>query len=507
MESAQSRLQSETPESDNTGGPRRIAIIGSGIAGSSAAYRLHDEYGSLIAFDITVYEASAQVGGRINSTFVDNKANGYAGFVEIGARTFSIDDLCIQVAIDEAGLRRKIESSPFPKTSVGVWNGNEWILRREQDLKSRTWKDFARDTWKYGTSPRNLQRLIEDKLPQYRQLYGDFDYVNPNLPDMIRRRGLIVESEQSAEDYLLGNGISSSYLNDIIQPTVRASCAHDLNDLNGLSALVAMNPARTYQINSNSKGFNEFPYRLLRLSEAHVHLNSRVTQIDRSSRGKYTITTSPSTTSAEGGDEYDAVIIATHLEGSGIELPFPVPQLNSLLPPFVGRHVTTFTSAIDTTLSPQYFNVASAAEIPDLIFTTRESTSQIESQIFSIEHSLVGRGLDGDVMMMENLYRITSAEPISDSTIAELVGQAANTSLDTFGILWVNRQAWPLASPNITRGPRLNNVEIADSLFYTGIGEELVSSMEMSCRMGRLVTHLIFRDFYSRSEGSENIAF
>jgi Prenylcysteine lyase len=100
----------------------------------------------------------------------------------------------------------------------------------------------------------------------------------------------------------------------------------------------------------------------------------------------------------------------------------------------------------------------------------------------------------GDVIEGENLYKITSAEPIPDSVIAEMFGKFPDTPLDSLDIRWIHRQVWPLPSPKRTRGPQLDNIELADGLFYTGIGEELVSSMEMSCRMGRQVADIIYRN-------------
>jgi glycine/D-amino acid oxidase-like deaminating enzyme len=497
-----SRIYSQTSKIEAAPGRKRVAVIGGGIAGSSVAYRLHDEYQHLPTLDITVYETTFQAGGRMNSTWVDDGAEGYTGFVETGAQVFSADDLCIQAAIDGAGLRRQVILPWWQSRSAGVWNGRELILRRHWDLKSRTWQDFVRDTWKYGTSPYRLRKLLEDKLPRFRELYGEHSYINPNLLDVIQRLGLAAESEQSAEDYLLENGISAEFLQDIIQPTVRASYAHDLGDLNGLSALVAMNPSAVYRIGSGPRGNWELVLRLLRLSEAQILLNSRVTKISRSAQGKYTVTASVRNipqddthdmSTIEEGNEYDLVVIATNLKGAGIQFDFPMSQTYSALTPFVERHVTLVTSPIVNTLSPRYFNPTTTAEIPDMIFTTHKSESGPGREIFSIEWSWAATRIHGDVIKGENLYKITSAEPIPDSIIAKMFGKSPDTPLDSLDIRWIHRQVWPLASPKRTRGPQLDNIELADGLFYTGIGEELVSSIEMSCRMGRQVADMIYR--------------
>ena len=45
---------------------------------------------------------------------------------------------------------------------------------------------------------------------------------------------------------------------------------------------------------------------------------------------------------------------------------------------------------------------------------------------------------------------------------------------------WTHRQAWPHASSKFARTRRF----LTHSLFYTSSGEEVVSSLEMSCRLG-----------------------
>jgi glycine/D-amino acid oxidase-like deaminating enzyme len=174
-------IYSQTSRIEAANGRKRVAIIGSGIAGSSVACRLHGEYRAIFTLDITVHETASQVGGRINSTWIDDGAKSYAGFVDTETQVFSADDVCIQAAIDEAGLRRKVIEPWHPKRSAAVWGGRELILRRHGDLKSRTWQDFAQDAWKYWTSPRQLRTLLKDKLPQFRQLYGEHRYINSNL--------------------------------------------------------------------------------------------------------------------------------------------------------------------------------------------------------------------------------------------------------------------------------------------------------------------------------------
>ena len=93
------------------------------------------------------------MGGRINSAKVYDGV--YAQEVETGAVSFYADDECVQSLIDETGLRRKLEPYYPVKQSVGVWDGANFIIRGERDLKGRTWTDWARYVWRYGLSVNN----------------------------------------------------------------------------------------------------------------------------------------------------------------------------------------------------------------------------------------------------------------------------------------------------------------------------------------------------------------
>ena len=144
--------------------PAKVAIIGAGIAGASAAYHLCDQYAHA-GFEITIYEGNSQVGGRIKSAKVYDGA--YGQQVETGARSFYADDECVQFLVDETGLRRKLEPHYPVKKSVGVWDGASFIFRGEGDLKGKTWTDWARYAWRYGISVNNLRKWLSEKLPLF----------------------------------------------------------------------------------------------------------------------------------------------------------------------------------------------------------------------------------------------------------------------------------------------------------------------------------------------------
>jgi hypothetical protein len=76
---------------------------------------------------------------------------------------------------------------------------------------------------------------------------------------------------------------------------------------------------------------------------------------------------------------------------------------------------------------------------------------------------------------------------MEDNDLVRMIGQQFHegSELSDYDISWVHRQAWPHAFPRYQESHALlEEVEIAPKLFYLSGAEDVISSMEMSCRMG-----------------------
>ena len=421
----------------------KVAIIGAGVAGVSAAYHLHDQYAHA-NLDITIYEANPQVGGRIKSAKVYNGAYSLQQ-VETGAQSFYADDKCVQSLIDETGLRRKLEPHYPVKKSVGVWDGASFILQGEGDLKGRTWTDWARYAWRYGFSVNHLRKWVSEKLPLFQRLLGRGETANHNIPGDIEDLGLTAELKSDAWSFLQ-NLTSPEFLRETVQATTRAWFGQNLDTMHGLAALAAMNPAAT---DSLMNGRNlKLIERLVKLSDVDLQVNSTVTKIQRSPARKYRLTVktpshhhdqSPSNTEEA---DYDAIIIAAPLQMAKIEFDIHIRIAASFPRPYISRHVTHFTTP--DTLSPTYFNLSTSSSIPSKIYatTTTSSTNIPPPSFFSIEHSLASLGLDGCIAQSENMYKVVTASHLLDTTILKLLGQDPDRTLEDAGVQWVHREEW-----------------------------------------------------------------
>ena len=475
--------------------PPKVAIIGAGIAGASAAYHLCDQYAH-VGFDITIYEANSQVGGRIKSAKVYDGAYTFQQ-VETGAQSFYADDECVQSLVDETGLRRKLEPHYPVKESVGIWDGASFILRGEGDLKGRNWTDWTRYAWRYGLSINDMRKWLSEKLPLFRRLLGRWEYANRSIPEDIENLGLTAELKSDAWSFLQ-NLTSPEFSREIVQAITRAWFGQNLATIHGLAALAAINPAPTDSVING--GNHKLIERLIKLSDVDLHLNSTVTKIERSTVRKYRLTVkTPShhqdqPSSSKDEADYDVVIIATPLQMSNIEFDIDIKIATSSPRPYASRYVTRFTSP--NPLSPAYFNLTTGASMPSKIYTT-SSTNVTPPPFFSIEHSLASFGLDGCITRSENLYKIVTASPLLDSTILSLLGQDPDRALEDAGVRWVHREEWKHAFLEFDGSAMLDDIEIADGIFYTGVGEEVVSSLEMSCRTGRRAADLLYNEKFA----------
>jgi len=490
-------LELPFPQDDQAPHAPKVAIIGAGIAGVSAAYHLHDQYAHA-DLDVTIYEANPQVRGRIKSAKVCDGAYTFQQ-VETGAQSFYENDECVQSLIDETGLRRKLKPQYPVKKSIAVWDGANFILRGEGDLKGRTWTDWARYAWSYGLSVKTMRKWLSETLPLFQRLLARWEYADRNIPGDIELLGLTAELKSNAWSFLQ-NLTTPDFSREVVQATTRAWLGQDLATMHGLTALAAMNPAATDSL--INEGNHKLIERLVKLADVHLHLNSTVTKIQRSPVRKYRLTVKAPSHYHEQWSfnneeaDYDTIIIAAPLQMANIEFDIDIHIAASSPRPYTSRYVTHFTSS--NPLSPTYFNLSSSSSMASKIYTTT-STNTPSCPFFSIEHSLASLGLDGCVVQSENLYKVVTASPLLDTMILDLLGQDPDGALMDGGVRWVHREEWKHAFLEYHGGAMLDDMEIADGIFYTGVGDEVVSSLEMNCRVGRRAADVLFQENYEQA--------
>lgn len=480
----------------------KVAIIGAGITGASSAHHLHQLTRLRQPLDITVFDSEDQVGGRIRSAHPYNEPS---YIVESGAAAFTEDDWCLKEAMREVGLKPAPHSRSDHHT--GVWDGNEFFVRYDNSDEplSGTWWRRPKWAWRYGSSLSEVQEMIKRSTERFSSfvVFHTFLKLSEKLEKSFSRQ----EVSLSAFSFFKDNGASAKVIDEIVRPGSRNRHARDLHQVNVLSSMLALRSAPDVSI---YQGNQRLPHRMLKISEAYMRLNTRVSRITTGEKRRWKVhalttslaETQPSTFIVE----FDIIILTAPFAFNGIDIDPPPSTLASITEarPYVERHITLF-STLDR-ISPEYFNQPINTTVPENIFTApSQPTPEDSNEIFSITIAdRVPPPDSGDnEQELEYIYKIISSKPIPDNEIARLLGHHTESSdnvsqthepLQNLGVTWVHRQAWPHAYPEFNSDrPILDNLEIAPDLYYPAAAEEALSTMEMGCRMGlNVAKHLYY---------------
>ena len=259
----------------------RIAIIGSGIAGNVAAYKLRQNY------DITVYEAAGYVGGHTNT--ID---------VREGDRTLAVDTGFIV-----------FNDRTYPKFIKLLEEiGQPW---QDSEMSFSVHKSGGRLEYS-GSSLNGLfaQRTNLVRLSFHRMVKDILRFNREALIDINKSKRAL-----SVGEYLAENKYGREFRNDYLVPMAAAIWSADTGAVLQMPAEFLVRFFKNHgllQLDNRPQwrvikgGSREYVRRLVHGHRDRIRLNSPVRSIARVSNGV-------EITTAEGGHEwYDHVFVACH---------------------------------------------------------------------------------------------------------------------------------------------------------------------------------------------------
>src|SRR5271154_2308199 len=213
--------------------PFRVAIIGAGAGGSSAAYHLSLFSNASLAtrpLDITIFDSNSHAGGR--STTVD-ALNNPSYPVELGASIFvKINHILynasrnFDLVTKSASTNRRRRSSGF---GLGVWDGTQFVFKQASDddngdgdggkgwIDWKGWWDIAKLLWRYGLSPIRTQRLMKDAVGRFLRFYDEPIFPFWNLDEAVQSVELLDFTGTTGAEVLQNAGVSVGFQREIIQ--------------------------------------------------------------------------------------------------------------------------------------------------------------------------------------------------------------------------------------------------------------------------------------------------
>ncbi|THV06108.1 FAD/NAD(P)-binding domain-containing protein [Dendrothele bispora CBS 962.96] len=446
----------------------RIAIIGAGAAGSSAAFwisKAQERFG--VNVEIDVYERSSYVGGRSTTVYPHDDPS--LPPVELGASIYVQSNKNMVKAAEAFNLSTK--SFTDEEGSFGIWDGEQVIVQA-----SGSWWDTLKLVWRYGVmSPRRVDSTVQDTVKQFLTLYSPQAPKWDNITDLAASFGWADAIQNTASDFFKSKGVSEQYIYEVLESSTRVNYAQNIDKIHALEGTVSMAADKATSIkDGNWRVFENF----LNHSKATVYLNTSVHGVSQ--------TTSSSrpwlVTSDKGSTRYRGVILAAPFHQTGIKLPS---ALSSQIPeqPYVHLHVTLLTTS-SPHMSSEYLNMAPNTKPPSMLLTTWNGARQgLKAPEFnSISYH-------GKINEDEWVVKIFSMEAVEDEWL--------NSMFDG-NVSWVYRKEWD-AYPVLPPTTEFPPVKLDTGFYYVNAFEPFISTMETETIAARNVVDLLLNEQFRSS--------
>ncbi len=447
-------------------GKIRIAIVGSGIAGSAAAHFAREALGA--SAEIAVFERSRRIGGRVQDAIIDGL------HIETGASLIHSSNRYLCDAIDLLGLHRtdghETESAGGGSSSpFGIWDGRAFRLMASRSDRQTQLRMLVR----YGLTLRKVSRLSQVAVGRFLALLYDLQATGRSFTtpeDLFRALGLYGLTQRSSYDFFRSSGVSQRFVREFANGVSRGNYGQDasMNAFVNIASLATAGFAGG-SLFSVREGNNQVCRGLLRISGADVRTGYAVRRIEgdpssNSASVRYLVTT-------EGGcqEAFDAVILATPLEDAGIEF------RGIDLPPSARRepvYQTTYRTLVVGKIDPGYFGKRTPAHVPRFVMTMEEPDIP-----FSSLH-VAGRTESGGTV-----YSMFSREEPSEQLLSEVFAERTRTER----MCW---RAYPVLEPLSPWPP----FRLGSGLYYVNAMESAVSTMETEAMASRNAINLLVRD-------------
>uniref|UniRef100_A0A4X1WAX3 Prenylcysteine oxidase 1 n=1 Tax=Sus scrofa TaxID=9823 RepID=A0A4X1WAX3_PIG len=211
--------------------PEKIAVIGAGIGGTSAAYYLRQKFGKDVKID--VFE-KGEVGGRLATLTMQGQE------YESGGSIIHPLNLHMKRFVKDLGL----SAVQSPSGLVGVYNGETLVYEES------SWFiiNMIKLIWYYGFQSLRMHMWVEDILDKFMRIYRyqSHDYAFSSVEKLLHSLGgddFLGLFNRSLLETLQKAGFSEKFLDEIITPVMRVNYGQTMN-INGFVG----NPTKVYEV-------------------------------------------------------------------------------------------------------------------------------------------------------------------------------------------------------------------------------------------------------------------
>uniref|UniRef100_UPI00398E9CD6 prenylcysteine oxidase 1-like n=1 Tax=Pristiophorus japonicus TaxID=55135 RepID=UPI00398E9CD6 len=464
-----SRAIAETP-STGTAPPRRIAVIGAGIGGASAAHFLRQHFGKSVKID--VYESEA-VGGRLATTSISGQE------YEMGGTTIHPLNLHMKEFVKMLGLKERLH----PDNLLAVSDGEEFVFEESN------WfiVNIIKLIWRYGLDFVRMKMWVESYQHRFMKIYRyqAHGYSFTTMDKLLHGLGgdeFVQMTKHSIDEALQKIGIGHRFMDEMITPIMRLNYGQsvNINAFVGMMSLVSAESALW-----TVEGGNKLVCSGLLYSAKANLIKGKVTSVESKQRPlrngevvtfyEVNYTAGPDS----GYNMYDIVIVAAPLHSGKSEIRF-----HDLTQPIGGQYQPMVVTLVLGRLNTSYFGHRGPFR-PTAITTTAQSGSFILGASVTPP---VAPDARPPSPAPARVWKVLSPEPLGEERLSRLFPTGHGAM----------REARWLACPRYSPADVVPPFVLRDRLYHLSAAEWAASTMEMAAIAAKNVALLAHHRWFQR---------
>ncbi|KDQ07131.1 hypothetical protein BOTBODRAFT_48966 [Botryobasidium botryosum FD-172 SS1] len=466
----------------------RIAIVGAGTAGTSAAFWIETARRRLNLtgpnhIEVHVFEKEDHIGGT-----PDRRAN-----LPVMASVFTDRDYNLARACNLFGINTTM--ARVDGNDTGIWDGHHFLHRwSAPEIKiERLWVAM-KFFWHYGaTAALDFHDLAQGVNAKLLKLYEPSGFVWDNSSEIAAALDMSLLLEESFATHLALAGIGRRYTSEVLESRARELHGVNLDQIHALGGIRSIGTTSRRYVEG---GAGVISSQFLAHSNATLHLRSQVTRLHRvvHSGGETTwsVQTADRKALIEGRSSSASKYIKTHsgfhhvilaATQSHAKTRIDVPNANFSDAVYTHLHVTLLSTTAPHP-DPSYFSLPEYSKVPNTILTS--SGKQTSPEFYSLSYGAPVAGLENGTRTWA--VQILSEDRKEDSWLEKVFGAGK--------VGWIRRSEW--YAPRLMPGATHLRAQLEPGLWYADHLEQFISSQEMQTIASRNIVQRIFQQKFQR---------